>query len=607
MISCENITLRKARERTGGKAKYIINGGEYFAEEAAIRYYETLGYKALWSENAYWWTLMSLFFWDVIFAKTRGAVTLSVGGVDVELDPRDEDFEQHFKFTVQMNGMPSDFFTPEFYERRKALIRNKIQELQNSNLEQKLIASYNQNYGKNCRPIENWDRYALDELLISVQRLDKRRLIEILERLISDFRDNRAGLPDLIVYDDKDFFFSEVKGERDRISEKQREWHDFLSTTLGLKVEILLINHSEAQIKRIRALYQGGCGEVTVSFGYSSSKKREEAIKFIQEQESYFTEGEGKEQIHGARFKINETDIEKLYRFLDLTSGWKTQRIQIDGESITSSELRDSLSCFREKVKRKASLDYCRRSDYGNKPNKFGCRSFCFHELEDERWEDYGYIDTAKGEWIFDRKRISEEIEEEINRLKHCPLFDAKKVRNLVKNIPEKVNPKIDKNWGFISNDYETWFWYRDRWLNSLGETNFPGLSVMIGVRTVTRKERNEAIRFYKADRRISVLLRECGSGEGEKAGCFIATVVYNDSEADQVKTLRSFRDTYLKKKHLGKRFVDAYYKVSPSVAKFIGRHRLLRGLARITLDVIVRIVERRLESRSGDGGITQD
>lgn len=589
MISYKNIELKKVGNQQKGKVKYTIKRSEYFAEEAAINHYESLGYKALWTENIYWWTVMSLFFWDVIFAKTIGAVSVIIGGVQTELDPGDEKFEQLFNQTIQINGMPTDFFTSEFYERRKSIINNKIKELQHSNLEQNISESYKKNYGKNCRPIEDWDKYNIDELLISVQRIEKEKLIKIFERLITNFKDNRSGLPDLIVYNDRDFFFSEVKSEKDRISEKQSDWNSFLSTSLGFKVEIFLINHTEAQIEKIKATDKPSSKEVIISFSFSSSKKREEAIKFVQEQESYFTQGEGKDQIHGARFKIN--DIEKLYTILDLTSGWKTQKIEIDGEIVKSTELRNSLWCFREKNKLNVSLDYCKIREYDNKPNKFGCRNIYFYELENEEWKDYGYIDTTEGEWIFDYKKVNEKVEEEINRVKYCPLFDAKKARNLIKKIPEKINPKIDKNWAFISNDYDKWFWHESRWSSTLGEANFPGFSIMVGIQKLSRKEINEAIRYSKRDDSIKISYREPSRKAKQKSGCFIATAVYGDSEAYQVKMLRCFRDNHLKRSILGNLFVDAYYKVSPSIAEFIRKRRFLTGLIKRLLDIIVKIM----------------
>jgi len=591
MISHKNIELQRIGNQQKGKIKYTIGGNEYFAEEAVINQYESLGYKALWTENTYWWTLMSLFFWDVIFAQIRGAVSIVIDGVQTELDPADEEFEQLFNQTIHMNGMPTDFFTTEFYERRKSLIKNKIKELQHGNLEQKINESYKNNYGKNCRPIENWDKYKIDELLIPVQRIEMEKLIKILERLIMNFNNNRSGLPDLIVYNDKDFFFSEVKSEKDRISDKQIEWHSFLSASLGFKVEIFLINHTEAQIEKIKATDKPGSKQAIISFSFSSSKKREKAIKFAQEQESYFTQGEGKDQIHGAKFKIN--DIEKLYTILDLTSGWKTQKIEIDGEIVKSTELRNSLWCFREKNKQNASLDYCKRREYDNKLNKSGCRNIYFNELENEEWQDYGYIDTNKGEWIFDYKRINEEMEGEINSEKYCPIFDAKKVRKIIKKIPEKINPKIDENWAFISNNYQNWFWHENIWLSTFGETNFPGFSVMVGVHKLSRKEINQAIRFAKGDYSTKISYGEPSRKTKEKSGCFIATAVYGDTEAYQVKMLRYFRDNYLEKNILGKLFIDAYYKASPSVAEFIRKHHFLAGLIRRTLAIIVKIIEK--------------
>ena len=305
---------------------------------------------------------------------------------------------------------------------------------------------------------------------------------------------------------------------------------------MGFKVEITLINHSETKIEKIKETSEPTSKQAIISFGFSSSKKREEAIKYAKEQESYFTQGEGKEQIYGAKFDIN--DIEKLYTILDLTSGWKTQKIEIDGEVIKSTELRNSLWCFREKTKTNASLDYCKKREYDNKPIKLGCRSIYFNELENEEWQDYGYIDTTEGEWTFDHKRINEKVEDEIDRLKYCPILDTTKIRKLIKEIPEKINPKIDENWAFISNNYSCWFWHENKWLNSFGDTNFPGFSVMIGVRKLSRKEMNQAISFSRGNYSTKISYSGSSKKAKQKSGCFIATAVYGDSEVYQVRVL---------------------------------------------------------------------
>ncbi len=137
-----------------GKSKYLFEEGSLFAEELAIKYYENLGYNASWTENYYWWYLMALLFWDEIFAPITGVFN---------------GFELHSR----MNDMPMDFFKPEFYQKRKNLINKKIMRLKSSNLELEVSKFYNNNFGKCCRPIEDWNRYTLNELLVPTIVMNK--------------------------------------------------------------------------------------------------------------------------------------------------------------------------------------------------------------------------------------------------------------------------------------------------------------------------------------------------------------------------------------------------------------------------------------------------
>lgn len=596
MISFRNVELEKVETPQKGKAKYFLDGNQFFAEEAALSYYQKMGYRGLWAENSYWWMLMSLFFWDVIFAKIRGAVSVLIDGLEIELDPSEENFDSLFQQSILRNGMPADFFSPDFYSRRRNLIRNRVLELLNSNLEEKLLESYKLNFGKKCRSIENWEKFSLDELLIAPRGIEKEKFLKILERLISNFNDNRSGLPDLLVYNDKKLLFVEVKSEKDRITEKQKEWHDFLSSTLELNIELFLINHSEAQLEQVKKLYFRPSKEVVISFGFSSSPKREEAMKFVQEQESYFSHGEGKDQVHGAKFKLNEEDIEKIYHLLDLTTGWKTQRIEIDGKIVKSSVLRNSLWCFREKVKQKASADYCKIRDYDRKPHFFGCKNIFFPYFEHERWTEFGYIDTSIGEWRMDRKKVEEYFEEQIQRFSYCPLLDIETCRDRLKTLPEKINPKFDRNWAFLTNDYHRWFWYEDRWLSTLGETNFPGFGVMVGVEKLSQNDIEQAIKLYKTNISSKNIFREPPAAYSrqspQKSGCFIATAVYGDVEEYHVKVLRNFRDTRLQKSFLGRVFIKIYYWLSPPMADLVAQNLFFKRIFRRITDFIVKNIK---------------
>jgi len=65
---------------------------------------------------------------------------------------------------------------------------------------------------------------------------------------------------------------------------------------------------------------------------------------------------------------------------------------------------------------------------------------------------------------------------------------------------------------------------------------------------------------------------------------CFIATAAYGTPMAQEIETLREFRDVYLLTNPLGQAFVDFYYRVSPPMAEFITEHPSLKPIVRAGL-----------------------
>jgi len=256
MIIIEKITLERVERSPSKKAQYSVNGKTLFAEEAAIEYYKNKGYDSIWSENHYWCHVLGLLFWDVIYAKIQGAVTCIINDEEFEPSPNDRIFKELFEHTIKTNGIPSDFFKPEFYPRRKELIENRISMLMNKNLSSELRESFDLHYNRSCRLIEDWDKYTIDQLTICTQKCDNNTLLSLLDRMLSNYKEYRSGLPDLIVYNDNKFFFSEVKSVNDRLSQKQKDWHKFLSEMLKFDVELLLINHDNIQKEKILKSYE---------------------------------------------------------------------------------------------------------------------------------------------------------------------------------------------------------------------------------------------------------------------------------------------------------------------------------------------------------------
>ena len=87
----------------------------------------------------------------------------------------------------------------------------------------------------------------------------------------------------------------------------------------------------------------------------------------------------------------------------------------------------------------------------------------------------------------------------------------------------------------------------------------------------------------------INIYTKPTNSG----SQCFVATVAYETPTAEDIDVLRKFRDVALLQTSAGSRLVTLYYRLSPPVAGFISRSKLLRTLVReFLVDPVVWIVE---------------
>lgn len=87
------------------------------------------------------------------------------------------------------------------------------------------------------------------------------------------------------------------------------------------------------------------------------------------------------------------------------------------------------------------------------------------------------------------------------------------------------------------------------------------------------------------------------GGGGGGSSGCFIATAAYGTPMAKEIQALRDVRDTYLIDTALGSAFVDAYYRISPPIARMVSESPAAKTAVRVALTPVVTVSEWSMEA----------
>jgi hypothetical protein len=105
-----------------------------------------------------------------------------------------------------------------------------------------------------------------------------------------------------------------------------------------------------------------------------------------------------------------------------------------------------------------------------------------------------------------------------------------------------------------------------------------------------TLKDNLAEWREIREGKRIAV---DPDEGQEKDGQCFVVTAVYGTPLAQEVNTMRSFRDEFLLRYQAGRLFVSTYYRVSPPAARFISSRRHLRSFLRtMLLAPIVNLVK---------------
>lgn len=200
------LVARPLANPTGTKSRFYSADGaaQVTVEELALQHYaspEGGAWQGLHCEGGVWGTLMGLLLWDCIFA----------------------DVPDVFRSPFQV--APLDLDTDAFYPSRASRLDAQLSRIADGQAGAILSDVWSRHAGVMCRGV-NWGRFSQAQLLDICTCLGGLGLAAVLRLMAEDHAGATGGLPDLLLWrmSDRSAKLVEVKGPRDRLSNRQRFW-----------------------------------------------------------------------------------------------------------------------------------------------------------------------------------------------------------------------------------------------------------------------------------------------------------------------------------------------------------------------------------------------
>jgi hypothetical protein len=191
-------------------------------EEAVRCHFAQLGSPVFYVENALINSLFGLLCWDAIFAPVPGA------------------------FFHPFQQGPADLLQTRFHERRQDAFDAALAKLASGEYKTAVRQTYHAKWGVQS-PFVTWQVMTPELLELALHCIPAPHLDAAFRRLLSDIRENRSGLPDLIQFwpEAQRYRMIEVKGPGDRLQDNQARWLAFC-TTHELPVCVCYVQWEEA-------------------------------------------------------------------------------------------------------------------------------------------------------------------------------------------------------------------------------------------------------------------------------------------------------------------------------------------------------------------------
>lgn len=223
----------------------ILDGDRaYSAEEFAALHFERLGYKVLFTESVPFHALFGIFMWLLIQDSGDPKVKVIAFGDRVA-------FEQGVKGKLIWTLLPEDFGTPGYALRRAIAIKEHFTLLPEQKEELLWTFDYWVEPSADLRQYL-WAHRPEDVTkareIVSILPGDV--TLRILKYLVADYWRRYCGWPDILVHNQDEFFFAEVKSSKDKLREDQKNWIRGNSAEICLPFKLIKI-HKKSVVERL--------------------------------------------------------------------------------------------------------------------------------------------------------------------------------------------------------------------------------------------------------------------------------------------------------------------------------------------------------------------
>jgi VRR-NUC domain-containing protein len=214
-----------------------VNGEVVAVEEFATRVLEAEGFKVLRVESSPLHVLFATLMASVICDRNDPRVRLVSFGSRVG--------QGREKGNMVSADLPADFGSPGYGSRRSTTIENRLSEL---GVVSSLVTTFEDCYATSWPLRQYLWAHEIDDAEIAAQLLEvlpRDRTIAILRYLANDYWKRYLGWPDLMAYNNRDYFLAEVKGSGDKLSEEQKSWIEANRRDLCLPFKLLKVHRRD--------------------------------------------------------------------------------------------------------------------------------------------------------------------------------------------------------------------------------------------------------------------------------------------------------------------------------------------------------------------------